>query len=233
MIERVIDERTSGDPAKADAIRKRIGELIGGSLSNIRAGSEQAVEVKTALEKEGLWSQYLEVGIGPDAEVFTKSQPMSAVGHGAQVGVNRISKWNNPEPEIVLAVDKTAIYVALHLEMTSICATLKVDQRSSSARPRIIMLPAPSARSSACLTLDLRSVTLRMQHLKCPSKEKTALKCQGAPIWPRSAGDLPIWSHRPSMPAINILMDPAIFGNHVCSHAGSCGKRQRLHPQRR
>ncbi|KAB2756969.1 fumarylacetoacetate hydrolase family protein [Brucella anthropi] len=106
MIERVIDERTSGDPAKADTIRKRIGELIGGSLSNIRAGSEQAAEVKTALEKEGLWSQYLEVGIGPDAEVFTKSQPMSAVGHGAQVGVNRISKWNNPEPEIVLAVDK-------------------------------------------------------------------------------------------------------------------------------
>ncbi len=106
MIERVIDERTSGDPAKADAIRQRIGELIGGSLSNIRAGSEQAAEVKAALEKEGLWSQYLEVGIGPDAEVFTKSQPMSAVGHGAQVGVNRISKWNNPEPEIVLAVDK-------------------------------------------------------------------------------------------------------------------------------
>jgi fumarylacetoacetate (FAA) hydrolase family protein len=105
MIERVIDERTSGDPVKADEIRKRIGELIGGSLSNIRAGSQQAAEVKAALEKDGLWSQYLEVGIGPDAEVFTKSQPMSSVGFGAQVGVNRISKWSNPEPEIVLAVD--------------------------------------------------------------------------------------------------------------------------------
>lgn len=104
MIERVIDERTSGDPAKADAVRKRIGDLIGGSLSNIRAGSEQAAEVKAALEREGLWSQYLEVGIGPDAEVFTKSQPMSAVGYGAHVGVHRISKWSNPEPEIVLAV---------------------------------------------------------------------------------------------------------------------------------
>lgn len=105
MIERVIDERTLGDPARADEIRRRIGDLIGGSLSNIRAGSEEAARVKAALEGEGLWSQYLEVGIGPDAEVFTKSQPMSAVGHGAQVGVNRISKWNNPEPEIVLAVD--------------------------------------------------------------------------------------------------------------------------------
>jgi len=105
MIERVIDERTSGDPVRADAIRKRIGDLIGGSLSNIRAGSEEAAQVKAALEKDGLWSQYLEVGIGPDAEVFTKSQPMSSVGYGAEVGVNKISKWSNPEPEIVLAVD--------------------------------------------------------------------------------------------------------------------------------
>lgn len=105
MVERVIDERTSGDPARADELRQRIGALIGDSLSSIRAGSEKASEVKAALSAEGLWSQYLEVGIGPDAEVFTKSQPMSAVGHGAQVGVNRISEWNNPEPEVVLAVD--------------------------------------------------------------------------------------------------------------------------------
>lgn len=104
MIERVIDERTLGDPAKADEIRTRIGELIGGSLSSIKAGSEEAAEVKRALESEGLWSQYLEVGIGPDAEVFTKSQPMSAVGHLAEVGINPISTWNNPEPEIVIAV---------------------------------------------------------------------------------------------------------------------------------
>lgn len=105
MVERVIDERTSGDPARAEALRQRIGTLIGGSLSNIQAGSEKAAEVKATLIAEGLWSQYLEVGIGPDAEVFTKSQPMSAVGYGAQVGVNRISEWNNPEPEVVLAVD--------------------------------------------------------------------------------------------------------------------------------
>ncbi|MEQ1162431.1 fumarylacetoacetate hydrolase family protein [Acinetobacter calcoaceticus] len=105
MVERVIDERTAGDPARAEELRQRIGALIGGSLSNIQAGSEKAAEVKATLIAEGLWSQYLEVGIGPDAEVFTKSQPMSAVGYGAQVGVNRISEWNNPEPEVVLAVD--------------------------------------------------------------------------------------------------------------------------------
>ncbi|WP_151823924.1 fumarylacetoacetate hydrolase family protein [Acinetobacter bereziniae] len=105
MVERVIDERTSGDPARAEDLRQRIGALIGGSLSNIQAGSEKTKQVKATLIAEGLWSQYLEVGIGPDAEVFTKSQPMSAVGYGAQVGINRISQWNNPEPEIVLAVD--------------------------------------------------------------------------------------------------------------------------------
>jgi fumarylacetoacetate (FAA) hydrolase family protein len=104
MIERVIDERTGGDPARAEAIRARIGTLIGGSLRNVRAGSEEADHVREALQREGLWSQYLEVGIGPDAEIFTKAQPMAAVGHGALVGVNRISRWNNPEPEVVLAV---------------------------------------------------------------------------------------------------------------------------------
>ena len=105
MVERVIDERSAGDPARADQLRQRIGALIGDSLSNIEAGSEKAAQVKAALIAEGLWSQYLEVGIGPDAEVFTKSQPMSSVGHAAYVGVNRISAWNNPEPEVVLAVD--------------------------------------------------------------------------------------------------------------------------------
>ena len=105
MIERVIDERTLGDPEKADEIRKHIRELIGGSLSNIEAGSKEAAKVKETLERENLWSQYLEVGIGPDAEVFTKAQPLSAVGYGADIGIHPMSKWNNPEPEIVIAVD--------------------------------------------------------------------------------------------------------------------------------
>lgn len=105
MIERVIEEQASGDPAKAAEIRKKCEAVIGASLNDLQAGSPKAQEVKTALIAEGMWSQYLEVGIGPDAEVFTKSQPMSAVGWGASVGLHPISKWNNPEPEIVLAVN--------------------------------------------------------------------------------------------------------------------------------
>jgi fumarylacetoacetate (FAA) hydrolase family protein len=105
MIERVIEERAAGDASRAAAIRDRVGAIIGDSLKNLKAGSEQAAEVKAALIEEGLWSQYLEVGIGPDAEVFTKAQVLSSVGHGADVGLHPVSKWNNPEPEMVLAVD--------------------------------------------------------------------------------------------------------------------------------
>jgi fumarylacetoacetate (FAA) hydrolase family protein len=105
MIERVIEERAAGDPARADAIRERIAGLIGASLRDVVPGSDAAAAAKAALQAEGLWSQYLEVGIGPDAEVFTKGQPLSAVGWGAMVGLHPASHWNNPEPEVVLAVD--------------------------------------------------------------------------------------------------------------------------------
>ncbi|MCB1440902.1 MAG: fumarylacetoacetate hydrolase family protein, partial [Nitratireductor sp.] len=104
MVERVIEEQAAGDPKKALDIRERIGEVIGGSLRNIKAGSEEAQKVKQALIAEGMWSQYLEVGIGPDAEVFSKAQVLSSMGPGAEVGLHPISRWNNPEPEIVLAV---------------------------------------------------------------------------------------------------------------------------------
>lgn len=104
MVERVIEEQAAGDPKKAEGIRKRVGDTIGDSLNNIKPGSEEAGRVKAALIKEGLWSQYLEVGIGPDAEVFSKAQVLSSVGPGAEVGLHPISKWNNPEPEVVLAV---------------------------------------------------------------------------------------------------------------------------------
>jgi len=105
MVERVIEERAAGDPSRAQAIRERVAGIIGESLRDLVPGSEQAAEVKRLLIGEGLWSQYLEVGIGPDAEVFTKAQPMAAVGHGAAVGLHPVSRWNNPEPELVLAVD--------------------------------------------------------------------------------------------------------------------------------
>lgn len=105
MVERVIEERAAGDPARAKAVRERVAGAIGDSLRDLVPGSAKAAEVKRLLQAEGLWSQYLEVGIGPDAEVFTKCPAMAAVGYGAGVGLHPISKWNNPEPEIVLAVD--------------------------------------------------------------------------------------------------------------------------------
>jgi fumarylacetoacetate (FAA) hydrolase family protein len=115
MVERVIEERAAGDASRAEAIRARVAGVIGDSLRNLVPGSEKAAEVKTLLQAEGLWSQYLEVGIGPDAEVFTKAPPMAAVGWGASVGLHPISRWNNPEPEVVLACDSTGRIVGATL----------------------------------------------------------------------------------------------------------------------
>ena len=105
LMERVIEEQAKGNPALAAEIRARILEILGGPLEHIVPGSEKAEELKQLLVARGLWSQYLEVGIGPDAEVFTKAPILSAVGLGADVGIHPKSTWNNPEPEIVLAVD--------------------------------------------------------------------------------------------------------------------------------
>lgn len=115
MVERVIEERAAGDPAKAESIRERIGAAIGATLRDIRPGSDEAAGVKAALIAEGLWSQYLEVGIGPDAEVFSKAQTLSSVGPGAEIGLHPISQWNNPEPEVVLAVSSTGRIVGATL----------------------------------------------------------------------------------------------------------------------
>ena len=104
MIERVIEERAAGDPAQAEAIRQRVKAPIGDNLADLVPGSEASEAVKEMLIAEGLWSQYLEVGIGPHAEVFTKTPPLASVGHGAEVGLHPASSWNNPEPEVVLAV---------------------------------------------------------------------------------------------------------------------------------
>ena len=105
MLERVIEEQARGDAGKAEAVRRAVTAVIGDNLSAVRPGSPEAAELKRVLIAQGVWSQYLEVGIGPDAEVFTKSQPLSAVGTGSEVGIHPESAWNNPEPEIVLAVD--------------------------------------------------------------------------------------------------------------------------------
>ena len=104
LLERVVEEQAKGDPAKADAVRESLAKRIGADLSQIVPGSAQAEALRKVLVEQGLWSQYLEVGIGPDAEVFTKAQPLSAVGYGADIGLHPKSSWNNPEPEVVLAV---------------------------------------------------------------------------------------------------------------------------------
>ena len=115
LLERVIEERTRGNPALADGVRREIQAIIGPDLRGIQPGSAEAARVKDVLVAKGMWSQYLEVGIGPDAELFTKCPPMAAVGLGARVGIHPASVWNNPEPELVLVVNHTGAIVAVSL----------------------------------------------------------------------------------------------------------------------
>ena len=115
MLERVIEEQSAGDVKKSKAIRERVRAIVGNSLHDLKAGSKKAQRVKQALIEEGIWSQYLEVGIGPDAEVFSKAQILSAVGHGAKIGLHPSSNWNNPEPELVLAVSPAGKIVGVSL----------------------------------------------------------------------------------------------------------------------
>jgi fumarylacetoacetate (FAA) hydrolase family protein len=105
MLERVIEEQARGDASRATAVREAVVAVIGDNLSAVKPGSPESARLKEVLIAQGMWSQYLEVGIGPDAEIFTKSQPMSAVGTGSEIGIHPKSDWNNPEPEIVLAVN--------------------------------------------------------------------------------------------------------------------------------
>jgi len=115
LLERVIEEQARGDAAKAEGLRASIISIIGTNLQQVRPGSDEARWVKDVLIAQGVWSQYLEVGIGPDAEIFSKAQPMSAVGTGAEVGIHPKSEWNNPEPEIVLVVSHTGRVVGATL----------------------------------------------------------------------------------------------------------------------
>lgn len=115
LLERVIEEQTKGNPAAAEGVRQTLAREIGAELTSVRPGSESARRLKEALQARGLWSQYLEVGIGPDAEIFTKAQPMSAIGTGAEIGLHPASIWNNPEPEVALVVNSRGAIVGATL----------------------------------------------------------------------------------------------------------------------
>jgi fumarylacetoacetate (FAA) hydrolase family protein len=115
LLERVIEERARGNPALADGARREIQAIIGPDLRGIRPGSPEAARVKEVLVARGMWSQYLEVGIGPDAELFTKCPPMAAVGLGARVGIHPASVWSNPEPELVLVIASTGAIAGVTL----------------------------------------------------------------------------------------------------------------------
>jgi fumarylacetoacetate (FAA) hydrolase family protein len=115
LIERVIEEQARGDAHRAQGLRLQVSELIGESLADIRPGSVQAMALKKLLQQKGLWSQYLEVGIGPDAEVFTKAPVLASMGCGEDIGIRADSVWNNPEPEVVLAVNSRGDIVGASL----------------------------------------------------------------------------------------------------------------------
>jgi fumarylacetoacetate (FAA) hydrolase family protein len=115
MLERVIEEKARGAPDLAPALRREITGLIGDDLSRLKPGSREAMSLKQLLIDKGMWSQYLEVGIGPDAEIFTKAPAMAAVGHLAEIGVHPGSSWNNPEPEIVIVASSNGNIVGAAL----------------------------------------------------------------------------------------------------------------------
>jgi fumarylacetoacetate (FAA) hydrolase family protein len=115
MLERVIEERARGNPASAEAIRKEVVKLVGDDFSKLKPGSAEAMKLKQVLIEQNAWSQYLEVGIGPDAEVFTKAPVLSSVGTGMDAGLHPKSTWNNPEPEVVLVVSSGGTIVGATL----------------------------------------------------------------------------------------------------------------------
>ena len=167
-VERVIEERARGDAAAADEIRKTLKDRVGADLSAVKPGSEQAAALKTALIADGLWSQYLEVAIGPDAEIFTKAPILSSVGWGDYVGVRSDSAWNNPEPEVAVVCDSTGRILG---------ATLgnDVNLRDIEGRSALLLGKAKDNNASAALgpfirlfddgfTLDdLRQATISLE----------------------------------------------------------------------
>lgn len=170
-LERVIDERSRGNFALAEKIRSNLSAKVGTDALSVEPGSEAALRLKDALIAEGLWSQYLEVAIGPDAEVFTKAPVLSSVGWGAKVGIRSDSLWNNPEPEIVLAVDA---------EGTIVGATLgnDVNLRDIEGRSALLLGKAKDNTASCAIGPFIRlfDSTFTLDHVR---EAVVELKIQG------------------------------------------------------
>ncbi len=144
MLERVIEEQARGAPEKAAAIRAEMTAAIGDDLARLKPGSEPAMALKQLLIENKMWSQYLEVGIGPDAEVFTKAPPMSSVGHLAEAGIRPDSSWNNPEPEVALVAGSTGAIVGAMLGND-------VNLRDFEGRSALLLGKAKDNNASAAL----------------------------------------------------------------------------------
>lgn len=171
LLERVIEEQARGNPEKADAIRGDIAGLIGDDLSLLKPGSVEALECKKKLIARGVWSQYLEVGIGPDAEIFTKCQSMASVGFGADIGLHPISTWNNPEPEIAVIASSAGRIVG---------ATLgnDVNLRDVEGRSALLLGKAKDNNASAALGPFIRlfDETFSLEDVK---RARVELKVEG------------------------------------------------------
>ncbi len=171
LLERVIEEQARGQADRASAVRAEVEAAIGGAISKLVPGSTQADELKKLLQAKGLWSQYLEVGIGPDAEIFTKAPPMAAVGTGASVGILSKSSWNNPEPEVVLVVNARCKVVG---------ATLgnDVNLRDIEGRSALLLGKAKDNNASTAIGPFIRLFDAKytMDHLR---REEVGLTVRG------------------------------------------------------